>query len=153
MDNFEVLAKQLLPNWVPAQTCANEQTNDSRIIGTWIVVKQIEAMNTLGKFVLLSMSNISPDTIVYTINLLSKLFPLILHTFIELSARSFYIHYFIPAQQRTRQKSIPLSLIQIKKVSRFCNWPKVTDIDSDLRIPKSTLLSLRHSFSYKEIPV
>ena len=39
MDNFEVLAKELLPNWVPAQTCANEQTNDSRIIGTWIVGK------------------------------------------------------------------------------------------------------------------
>ena len=117
------------------------------------MVKQIEAMNVLGKFVLLSMSNISPDTIVYTINLLSKLFPLILHTFLELSARSFYIHYFIPALQWTRQESIPLSLIQIKKVSRFSNSPKVTDVDSDLRVPRSTLLSLRHSFSYKEIPV
>ena len=78
-----------------------------------LLVKQIKAVNVLGKFVLLSMSNISPDTTVYTINLLSKLFPLVPHTLIELilSARSFYIHYFIPARQWTRQESILLSLL------------------------------------------
>lgn len=78
-------------------------------------MKQIEATNILGKFVLLSMSNVSPDTIVYTIELLSKLFSLIPHTFIELllSVRHFT---FISLSQPETRGDVLCSLVLIRKL-------------------------------------
>lgn len=78
-------------------------------------MKQIEATNILGKFVLLSMSNVSPDTIVYTIELLSKLFSLIPHTFIELllSVRHFT---FISLSQSETRGDVLCSLVLIRKL-------------------------------------
>lgn len=62
-------------------------------------MKQIEATHILGKFVLLSMSNISLDTIVYTIELLGKLFSLIPHTFIELLLSVRHFTFIRPVSQ------------------------------------------------------
>lgn len=78
-------------------------------------MKQIEATNILGKFVLLSMSNVSPDTVVYTIELLSKLFSLIPHTFIELllSVRHFT---FISLSQSETRGDVLCSLVLIRKL-------------------------------------
>lgn len=78
-------------------------------------MKQIEATNILGKFVLLSMSNVSPDTIVYTIELLSKLFSLIPHTFIELLLSVRYFTFISLSQSETRG-DVLCSLVLIRKL-------------------------------------
>lgn len=102
------------------------------------MVKQIETANVLRKFVLLSMSNISPDTIVYTINLPCKLFPPIPHTFIELLLSATFTFIILFPLTTERGKCILLSLIPKRKLRhRVIQYLGQGHRSPDLRVPKS----------------
>lgn len=127
----------MLPNWAPAQTWAHQElTHLSLEQDLW--VKQTEATNALRKFVLLNLSNISPDTTVYTINLPSKLFPLTPHVLIELLSAGHLLRSLVYLCPTTDQR---------KKSSFLPGTEKETEMQSGLlTCPRSETETLIFGF-------